>query len=843
ALADRYRIEREIGQGGMATVFLARDLKHDRQVAIKVLKPELAAVIGAERFLAEIKTTANLQHPHILPLHDSGEADGFLFYVMPYVEGESLRDRLDREHQIPVDDAVKIATNLAEALDYAHRKGVIHRDIKPANVLLLDGKPVIADFGIALAVGAAGGGRLTETGLSLGTPHYMSPEQATGDAHVGPATDIYALGCVLYETLVGEPPYTGSTPQAVLGRIITGTPDPVTEHRKTVPANVEATVDRALEKVPADRFPNAAEFARALADPAFRHGEPARAGATSRPQSRLTIGLVAVAVLLGLAAAWGWLRGPTTGPPPLPLQAALLFPADSGPAIGSWLALSPDGARLAFTSTRELDGGRIWIQTLENGRRVPLAGTEGAEAPSWSPEGDRIAFGLPDREIRVIPADGGLVTTVARLAAGVGVPHWGVDGRILFMADGGIWSVSASGGTPTLTVEMDRGPWASVITTLPDGRRFLVGGLGRQSSGIFLGDLTTGEHRLLVEGAAHPKYVDGWLIFRRSDATMVAQRFDPASGTLTGPMIPLANRISTQGGEKQFDVSRNMLVYLPRPADRDSWALWAERDGRTTPGPFSSQGTVWMHALSRDGSRIASGGFGLWVADSEGELPRRIDGAGNRAFYPRWSEDASRVMYDALDGLQAIETEAGSAPALIVSAETGSTYRPVGWGPAGEVLFIQNFPDGSSALRVLDEGGAGEIRTVLEDATQAFLSPDGQWIAYASGRDGQVSVRAYRGTDEVRISEDGGVAPSWGPAGDEVFFVTPTGQAMVSSLRFDGGVRASIPTALPLGVSLGAGATVFLAAHPDGRLLFAPGRPARESVSVLRDWQSLEDRE
>src|SRR5688572_11291812 len=211
ALADRYVIGRELGQGGMATVFLADDVRHRRKVAVKVVHPELAAVLGAERFLSEIHVTAALQHPHILPLFDSGQAEGQLFYVMPYVEGESLRARLDREHQLPVDDAVQIARSLAEALDYAHRRGVIHRDMKPANILLLDGKPLIADFGIALAVGASGAGRLTETGLSLGTPHYMSPEQATGAAHIGPATDIYALGCVLYEMLVGEPPYSGST--------------------------------------------------------------------------------------------------------------------------------------------------------------------------------------------------------------------------------------------------------------------------------------------------------------------------------------------------------------------------------------------------------------------------------------------------------------------------------------------------------------------------------------------------------------------------------------------------------------------------------------------------------
>jgi len=204
AVTRSYRLERELGQGGMATVYLAHDLKHDRQVAIKVLRPELAAVIGAERFLSEIKTTANLQHPHILPLHDSGQEDGFLFYVMPYVEGETLRDRITKEKQLPVADAVRIAAEVASALDYAHRHGVIHRDIKPENILLHDGRALVADFGIALAVSTAGT-RMTETGMSLGTPHYMSPEQAMGEREITARSDVYALGCVLYEMLTGSP--------------------------------------------------------------------------------------------------------------------------------------------------------------------------------------------------------------------------------------------------------------------------------------------------------------------------------------------------------------------------------------------------------------------------------------------------------------------------------------------------------------------------------------------------------------------------------------------------------------------------------------------------------------
>ncbi len=224
ALEGRYTIERELGEGGMATVFLADDLKHERKVALKVLKPELAAVVGAERFLAEIKTTANLQHPHILPLFDSGEADSFLFYVMPYVEGETLQGRIDRDQQLPIDEALGIATAVANALQAAHDEGIVHRDIKPANILLSRGEPLVADFGIALAVGAAGGNRLTETGLSIGTPFYMSPEQATGDQVVGPASDTYALACVLYEMLVGEPPYIGTRPRRCSARSSRGCP-------------------------------------------------------------------------------------------------------------------------------------------------------------------------------------------------------------------------------------------------------------------------------------------------------------------------------------------------------------------------------------------------------------------------------------------------------------------------------------------------------------------------------------------------------------------------------------------------------------------------------------------
>jgi serine/threonine protein kinase len=268
ALSERYRIEREVGQGGMATVYLAHDLRHDRRVALKVLRPELAAILGGDRFLKEIKTTANLQHPHILSLFDSGEVDGVVYYVMPYIEGESLRARLVREKQLPVDDAVRIGREVADALSYAHRHGIIHRDVKPENILLHDGRALVADFGIALAVSSAGGStRMTETGMSLGTPHYMSPEQAMGEREITARSDVYALACVVYEMLTGEPPFTGPTAQAIVARVLTEEPRSLSLQRKTIPPHVEIAVMVALSKLPADRFAGAAQFGEALGTP------------------------------------------------------------------------------------------------------------------------------------------------------------------------------------------------------------------------------------------------------------------------------------------------------------------------------------------------------------------------------------------------------------------------------------------------------------------------------------------------------------------------------------------------------------------------------------------------
>jgi eukaryotic-like serine/threonine-protein kinase len=269
SLADRYAIERELGRGGMATVFLARDLRHDRPVALKVLLPELASTLGPDRFLREIKLAARLQHPHILTVLDSGESGGQLWFTMPFVEGESLRDRLKRERQLPLDDALRMTREAAQALEYAHQQGVVHRDIKPENLLLTrDGSTLVADFGIARAVDG-GGDKLTQTGMSIGTPAYMSPEQAAGDPHLDPRTDIYSLGCVLYEMLAGEPPFTGTTVQALMAKRMSGEVPRVRQARPSVPEPVEQAIVRALAPVAADRFTSVAEFARALSPAAM----------------------------------------------------------------------------------------------------------------------------------------------------------------------------------------------------------------------------------------------------------------------------------------------------------------------------------------------------------------------------------------------------------------------------------------------------------------------------------------------------------------------------------------------------------------------------------------------
>src|SRR5687768_11152516 len=398
ALHGRYTIDREIGRGGMATVYLARDVRHNRHVALKVLNPELGAVLGVERFLAEIEVTANLQHPNLLPLFDSGEANGLLFYVMPFIQGESLRARLDREKQLPVDEAIRITTAIAGALDYAHRHAVIHRDLKPENILMHEGQPLIADFGIALAVSNAGGARITQTGLSLGTPQYMSPEQATGDRVVDGRTDIYSLGAMAYEMLVGDPPHHASTSQAIIAKVLTERPTSVRTSRPSVPPHVDGAIGKALEKLAADRFATAKEFAEAIegkgtALHATGYAAQATAvrGGTARARELAAWGLV---VSLAAGLAWQALNRPEPIEPPV-LRTNFDLPPNvriNDVLPGATLALSPEADRFAFTSIG-VQGFRMYIRRFDEivARQVADGNVAGRNL-TFSPDGKWLAF-------------------------------------------------------------------------------------------------------------------------------------------------------------------------------------------------------------------------------------------------------------------------------------------------------------------------------------------------------------------------------------------------------------------------------------------------------------------
>ena len=413
ALADRYRIERELGAGGMATVYLAQDLKHDRQVAIKVLRPELAAVIGAERFLSEIKTTANLQHPHILPLFDSGAADSFLFYVMPFIEGEIPPGPTESGEAAPDRRCGAHRHRSRQRLDYAHRHNVIHRDIKPENVLLHDGQALVADFGIALAASKAGGSRMTETGMSLGTPHYMSPEQAMGQREITPRSDVYALGAMTYEMLLGEPPFTGPTAQSIVAKVMTEKPARLIPRRERIPPPVEDAVLTALEKLPADRFASAAEFASALAG--RQDGQTGRRSAQRirrvvvRPSDQ-AVRLAAVSlalVMLGLVAGAYWLGGRAGGRAAPPISFGQSVKVTWDPGLEILPAISPDGKSVAYGSGTIINM-RIYVRPVAGGRGIQLTDdTSGVQAhPRWSPDGTRILF-LAGGGVFSAPAAGG----------------------------------------------------------------------------------------------------------------------------------------------------------------------------------------------------------------------------------------------------------------------------------------------------------------------------------------------------------------------------------------------------------------------------------------------------
>ena len=790
ALAGRYAIERELGEGGMATVYLADDLKHERKVALKVLKPELAAVVGAERFLAEIKTTANLTHPHILPLFDSGEADGFVFYVMPPIEGESLRERIDREKQLPVDEAVKIATDLAEALDYAHRQGVIHRDIKPANVLLLEGKPVISDFGIALAISASGAGeRLTETGLSLGTPYYMSPEQATGDQAVGASTDTYALGCVLYEMLVGDPPFAGSTAQAVLGKIIAGKHISATEERPSVPANVDGAIRKALEKLPADRFASASDFARALGDEHFRYGEPATEGAglAVSPWNRLTTAFAALAAVLTLTLGWSALR-------PAPPEQVARFLALEGFDGFQTPALLPDGSGMVF---RQVDDGvpSLWLRRWDNLNPSRIAGTEGAtlfHGPELSPDGLEVAFIANLTQLKVAPLSGGVVRTLSN--DGSCCLRWGSDGFIYYQSQpGNINRVRAEGGAVEPVTQRD-GDFPATHTdfqVLPDSDLgvFMVGGPTR----IVAQRLSTGERKVLVPGMRPFVTRTGHLVFASLEGQILAANFDAEAMELTSPPTPLVEGVMIKPNSYPlFTVSESGdLLYVTGTGNVGSERslVWVDRDGREEPIAAPPNDYSYPR-ISPDGRRVAldtrGEDGGIWIWNFDGATLMRLILGDGRYQYPVWTPNGERIAYGSPPSRD-IYWKAWNNPGVpdMLAEVSGSEGRG-GLSPyfftldgAALVFRDQETPETNDDLIMISIGGDSILWRLNGDFIErnAELSPDGRWMAYQSDESDafEIYVRPFPQVedDQVLVSNNGGRFPLWSRDGSELFYLQP----------------------------------------------------------------------
>jgi eukaryotic-like serine/threonine-protein kinase len=878
ALSDRYRIERELGAGGMATVYLAHDLKHDRKVALKVLKPELAAVLGAERFVVEIKTTAALQHPHILPLFDSGTADGFLYYVMPFIDGETLRSKLDRETQLGIDESVRIASAIADALDYAHRHGVIHRDIKPENILLHDGRPMVADFGIALALSAAAGGRMTETGLSLGTPHYMSPEQATAEKEISARSDVYSLASVLYEMLAGQPPHTGGSAQQIIMKIITEAAQPVTRLRKSVPDNVSAAVAKALEKLPADRFETAGAFRDALADPHFTTARMTTlSSATATPgvwlRDRRSIAAIALASLAIIAlGATVMNRGEQASSiGSRDVVRATLTLGDSVVVRGignSRLAISPSGKRIAFVGPSGVDGA-LWLRDLDQANARELPDTKGAFGPFFSPDGESIGFFAEAggrTYMKVIALAGGVArTVVADSVAQFGGADWADDGNIYFTDAGrGLARVSAGGGALTHIAQPDSATGYKEYD-FPDilpGNRFATvmlwsGSIASNHIGVI--NLKSGKVTEIAAGS-YARYVEpGLLAIGTFDGRILIAPIDVRKGTLTGTPVLVMDDVQREmsNGTVQFAVSSTgTLLYQPGVGLR-SGLVWVDREGQQTPVDSTLVDVTPNVAISPDGnqiaiSRSASGDNQIWIKQLSTGALSRVSFDVTNADRPVWTPDGRSVAF--------LATRNNRRTAWVRPANGTGTTAPASPGDIrlDEILF-----DASGRYTLLRTEGTGPgtrhllvVRKGLDTLPQTLvdspfdnyamaLSPDGKWLAFTSSESGtpEIHVRPFPNVDSTRyvISVGGGNSPVWSRDGAELFFRTPRGQMFAVPVTTGRAFSYGMPKLLFTGTALGMqdyyrGYDV----HPDGKrfLMVASGGNDSRTLNVVFNWRT-----
>jgi len=830
ALADRYTIERELGQGGMATVYLARDRKHDRKAAIKVVRPELAVVIGADRFVREIRTIANLQHPHILGLIDSGEIDGTAYYVMPYVDGESLRDRLQREKQLPIPDAVRITTEVAGALDYAHRHGVIHRDIKPENILLHDGSALVADFGIALAASSAGT-RMTETGMSLGTPQYMSPEQAMGEREITAASDVYVLGCVTYEMLTGEPPFSGATAQAIVARVVTEQPRSMVAQRHTIPPHVEAAVLTALQKLPADRFATAGEFSTALGNPGYTSAVAAmRTWAPSshaRLRDPIFVGVCAAAVIALAGAAI--LARPRDTPVALPTIRYVLATTDSAKPLASFpwpAAISPDGVTIVYAAIPPGASGsvlsnRLYYLRTDQLEPHPIPGTDGAAEPYFSPDGQWVGFETLGKEEK-IRLDGSAPITIADAGAQNG-SDWTANNEIILGEWGpfpGLSHVSAAGGTPVALTHVDSAKGernhAWPVST-PDGRYvvFAIWYGGLASSQLAIASLKDGHVTPLgLKGIRPLAILDGYLLYVRADGSIMAVRLDASSKKAVGSPIPVHDPVGVitgLNGNSDIYVSSGGAMVTSLGGAKGHLA-WATRSAPPTAIGANSANLVAVR-LAPDEKRIAV-----------------VVAAGTQADV--WIDDLSLGTFSRLTSLNDVSSVAWTPDGqevLYLAAGDGGTalwrQRSAGGVAAEKLLDIPSAansaimtPDGKSVLLNTIPGDVWKLQRVALDSPSVFhdylagrgnyhtpaFSPDGKWVALTSDESGQDEIYLRSWPDpssKIQVSTAGGEAPIWSADGSRLYYLAGTAlmqarfaPAPVMTLLGRDSVMATFPT-------------------------------------------------